>query len=95
MTVAVAHHVTAVVAMMAHPVATVMTMAHAMTAVAVTVVHADVDDARRGIDGADHPGGGGSGSGDADGAERGQRGDRKKGLPHGGFLVPCWWPVPG
>ena len=92
MAVTVAHHVTTVV-MVAHHVAVPVTMAHhaAMAAVAVHPVHADVDDAGLGLDGADHARGCRRGGGDADGAERGQGSDGEKGLPHGGFLVGCWW----
>lgn len=94
MTMAVAHHVTAVM-MVTHHVAAVVVVTHVMTAVAMHVVHANVDDVGGGIDGADHAGGGRGGCGDADGAERGQGCSGDQGFLHGGFLVGYWWPGPG
>ncbi|SFG82072.1 hypothetical protein SAMN05192565_11282 [Methylobacterium gossipiicola] len=93
MAVTVAHHVATAMVVMAHAVPTMVVMAHAMAAVAVAVVHANIDDAGRGIDGADHTGSGGGRCGDADGTERGQGGDGEQGLPHGSFLVGCCWIV--
>lgn len=76
----VPHHVTAHVAMSPHAVTAALTLG---------VVHADVDDAGRGIGGADHAGSGQGRSSDADGSERGKGGDCENGLPHGGFLNGC------
>lgn len=92
MAVAMPHHAPTVM-VVAHAVPPVMAVAHPMPTMAVAVMHADVDDARRGVDGADHARGGRGGCRDADGSKRGQSGDCEKGLPHRGFLVGCWWPL--
>jgi len=76
MAVAVTHHVPTVMIVAHHVTAHVTVAPHSMTAaLTLRVVHADVDDAGRGIDGPDQAGGGRCRCDDAEGAERGQGGD--------------------